>query len=106
MTCDEKCDKYTKYNAEIDSTTTIEYATSAFKWFHSNVPTNLHLVDDADQLVRKVPFSDTYLAFDLLKEDYLNLLRGLLKQKQRMNRVGYSGEVVNALTKITSFLEM
>lgn len=91
LTCEGKCDKY---DPEIDATTTIEYATSAFKWFHPNVPTFLHLVDAHDKLIRKVPFSDTYLNFTLLKDgNYLNLLRGLLKHKQRMNRVGYSGEV-------------
>lgn len=100
MICEGKCDEY---NPKIDPTTTIEYANSAFKWFHSNVPTTLQLVDAAGAIIRNVSFSDTYLTFDLLKDNYNNILRGLLKQKQRMNKVGYSGEVCFKMIKIIFF---
>lgn len=65
----------------------------AFRWFHKNIPTNLWLVDVTGETVKELPFSDTYLSFDLIKTNYSDFLRGLMKQPQRMSRVGYDDEV-------------
>lgn len=82
-----------KYEPEINPTTTIEYANNAFRFFHVNILSKIHVVDAASEITEKIPLSDTYLTLDILKEKYNAILRGMMKKKQRMNRVGYTGEV-------------
>ncbi|XP_055325439.1 peroxidase-like [Sitodiplosis mosellana] len=96
LTCRGKCDKY---DPDIKATTTIEYAMNAFRFFHVNIPSNIHVVNDSGALLEKIPLSNTYLTVDILKEKYNAILRGMMKQKQRMNRVGYTGEVRNLFIK-------
>lgn len=74
----------------------------AFRWFHKNIPTNLWLVDGSGETVKEFPFSNTYLSFDLIKTNYSDFLRGMMKQPQRMSRVGYDDEV--CCTKLLSKL--
>lgn len=90
LKCQGKCDKY---DPNIDPTTTIDYAI-AFRWFHTNIPENIWLVDQTGETITEVLFSDTYLSFGLITTtNYTNLIRGLMKQPQRMFRVGYTDEV-------------
>lgn len=90
MTCRGKCDKY---DPDIKATTTIEYATNAFRFFHVNIPSKIEVVNASDVCVKKIPLSDTYLTAEILKKEYIDVLRGMMRQKQRMKRVGYTGEV-------------
>lgn len=66
---------------------------NAFRFFHINVPSTMQMVNKAGKVVKEVPLSDTYGKVDMLKADYNNILRGLLKQEQRNNLASYSGEV-------------
>lgn len=51
------------------------------------------MVNKAGKVVKEVALSDTYGKVDMLKNNYNNILRGLMKQEQRNNLASYSGEV-------------
>lgn len=53
----------------------------------------MHVINASDVIVKKIPLSDTYLTAEILKTEYNDVLRGMMRQKQRMKRVGYTGEV-------------
>lgn len=83
-----------EYNPYVNPTTLIEYANNAFRWFHTNIPTNIHIVNRDGDLEDEIPLSDTYLNLTLFTTSkYNGLLGGMLKQKQRMYKVGYTGQV-------------
>lgn len=65
----------------------------SLRWFHKNIPDNIWLVDESGKTIKEIPFSDTYISFDLVQTNFTNLFRGLMKQPQRMGRVGYTDEV-------------
>lgn len=51
------------------------------------------MADENYTVTNKLRFSDAYFVVDPLANKYNDYLRGILKQKQRNNRVGYTGEV-------------
>lgn len=53
------------------------------------------MVDENGKVVNETRLSDLYLAVNILtdNEKYNSILRGMMKQEQRMNRAGYTGEV-------------
>lgn len=84
-----------KYDETVDPSTFIEYSSNAFRWYHTNVPDFIHLVDDCGKFLEKIPLSDTYLKLDLLKTRLKDVVNGHMAQGQRMRRAGYSDEVIN-----------
>lgn len=84
-----------KYDENVDPVTLIEYANNAFRWFHVNIPSNAEVVNDSGELVEQIRLSKLYLDIKPLdnKFKYYGFIRGMMKQKQRMNLPGYTDEV-------------
>lgn len=93
LNCGDKSNPCDVYNSTIDPSSMVEFSNGAFKFFHSNIPSVIHLANQSYNVIEKVRLSDVYLTLDDLPEKYNDYLRGLLEQKQRMNLVGYTGEV-------------
>lgn len=90
LNCKGKC---YKYDEDINPTTTIEFAMNAFRFFHVNLPSTVEMVNKNGRIVEEILLSNTYGQLDMLKTKYNNILRGLMQQKQRMNRAAYTEEV-------------
>lgn len=84
------CDEY---DANIDPRSMVEFANAAFRVFHANVPSNVYLANATYDVIEELTLSDSFGQIDLLPDNYNEFLQGLLRQRQRNNRVGYSGEV-------------
>lgn len=84
------------YDPDVDSSTANEFAAAAFRSMHSFVNSEFQLIAD-DGSVSSLNLSDTVMNKKLLGANYDDILRGLLSQK--MNLVGYAGEVLNKLFK-------
>lgn len=65
----------------------------AFRWFHICIPDNLTLVDEHGKVVDEFGYSKTYLSPDLIINNFTMFCRGMMKQPQRMGKVGYTDEV-------------
>lgn len=86
---------FTSYNENVDASTLNEFSNSAFRIFHSFLPSMLD-VRDKDNKVTKIPLSNAINA-EPLANCCENILRGILKQN--MSLTGYSNEILNKLFK-------
>lgn len=86
------CDEY---DDDIDLSNSPEFAHSTFRLSHSNIPDNLEIFDEKDNVVQKVPISDLFQNFTVLedKTKYNVLLNSILKTKIRSGKKGYSNNV-------------
>lgn len=69
-----------------------EFAITAFRAFHSLVPPTIEFVD-VRNVKSEMRLSDSYFRSDILRTKYSALLRGLSRQKIRINELGYVDEV-------------
>lgn len=72
---------------------------NAFRFYHVNLPSTVEIADNNGKVLEEMTLSDTYLKVDMLKEKYNNFVYGFMKQKQRMKKIGYTGEMRNLFLK-------
>jgi peroxidase len=84
------------YSEDFNPSTFIEFTTAAYRFLHYYLNPNLKLVTK-DDVVTKVPVSDTFGRIDILEDRFDDVLRGSMSQK--LNYGDYSDEVANKFAK-------
>lgn len=94
----EKCKRLENvvYNPETDASTLNEFSHSAYRYFHSFIPSEFEMRDSLMK-VERISISDAINEDTKINNSFENILRGLLHQN--INTVGYSSEILNKLYK-------
>lgn len=101
---DAICEKYNltpnaadcdAYDDSLDPRASTEYAHTAFRYFHTNIPSRFYFVNKSNKITRTITLEDAFQnnVTALLNKEYNNCLRGTLWQPIRNNKYGYVDDV-------------
>jgi peroxidase len=86
------------YDETADPSTTLEFSSGAYRFFHFNLQPYMKLTDK-DNKVETIPMSDTFGRIDLAEKRFDDVLRGALGDE--MNFLQYTDEVIMICEKVS-----